>query len=182
VALLFTYQLLQGNTPSGYQIWWATKSWYWRLAVNTRIIDGWHRITIFGSLRLPSPTASGLLLNPPSIILLSLGKTEPTNVNTVSVYFTNRRIVSLLLIWLTSHMSCPPPPPHRTTSRCKLICYQWNENAYEGCPFPNFRYEHVCYYCANNLASQDCNHKAIFCPNPPARQPVPQQKPRPPFP
>ena len=56
----------------------------------------------------PSPTANGLLLIPPSIILLSLGKPEPTNVNTASVYFTNQRIVSLLLIRRPSHMSCHP--------------------------------------------------------------------------
>jgi len=173
------YQLLQGNSPSRYQIWWATKSWYWRLAVNTRIISGWHMIAVFGSLLLPSPTASGLLLNPPSIILLSLGKPEPTDVNTASVYFTNQRIVSLLLIRLPSRMSYPPPPLNYKLSQ---IFHQWNENAYEGCPYPNYRYEHICYYCANNPASRDCNHKAIFCPNPPARQPVPQQKPRPLFP
>ena len=70
-------------------------------------------------------------------------------------------------------------PSHWNASCHKFICRQWNENSYEGCPFPNCRYEHVCYYYAKNPASRDCNHKAIFCPNPLARQPVPQQKPKP---
>ena len=63
-------------------------------------------IAAFGSLRPPSPAASGLLLNLPSIILLSLGKLEPTNANTTSAYFTNLRIMSLLLIQLPFHMNC----------------------------------------------------------------------------
>ena len=145
--------------------------------MNTRIIDGWHMIAIFGSLLPPSPTASGLLLNPPSIILLSLGKPgkpEPTNVNTASVYFTNQSEFAPNVTAIPHEL-----PSHRTASRQKFVCHQWNQTSYEGCLFPNCQYEHICYYCANNPASWNCNHKAIFCLNTPARQPVPQQKPRP---
>ena len=75
-----------------------------------------------------------------------------------------------------------PLPPFQTQGRHRFICRQWNEQLAEGCPFPNCRYEHVCYYCAYNPASKDSNHKAIFCPNPPARQSVTQQRPIPLFP
>ena len=37
---------------------------------------------------------------------------------------------------------------------------------------------HACYYCTFNPAAKDSNHKAIFCPNPPAQRSVTQQKPR----
>jgi len=92
----------------------------------------------------------------------------------------------------------PPPASHNllsypNTSRRRLVCYKWNEQFADGCPFPNCRYEHVCYYCAFNPAAHDCNHKAVFCPNPPAqqagpnptplaRQAGPQRRPRPLFP
>ena len=76
--------------------------------MSIRTIVGSHMTAVFGSTLPPSPTASGLLLNPPSIILLSRGKLEPTDVNTALAYFTNQRIASLLLIQPPSHMSCRP--------------------------------------------------------------------------
>ena len=73
-------------------------------------------------------------------------------------------------------------PPYQTPGHRRYICRQWNEQYAQGCSFPKCRYEHVCYYCAFNPASKDSNHKAVFCPNPPAQQSVTQQRPRPLFP
>ena len=74
------------------------------------------------------------------------------------------------------------PPPYQASGRRRFLCRQWNEQYAEGCSFPNCRYEHACYYCTFNPAAKDNNHKAIFCPNPPAQRSVTQQKPRPLFP
>ena len=74
------------------------------------------------------------------------------------------------------------PPPYQASGRRRFLCRQWNEQYAEGCSFPNCRYEHACYYCTFNPAAKDSNHKAIFCPNPPAQRSVTQQKPRPLFP
>jgi len=69
----------------------------------------------------------------------------------------------------------------KVSARRRFICLQWNEQSAQRCMFPNCRYEHMCYNCAFDLSVRDIHHKANFCPNTPAQQPVPLQRPRPLF-
>jgi len=66
----------------------------------------------------------------------------------------------------------------QSSARRRFICRQWNEQPAQRCTFPNCRYEHVCYNCASDSSVKDIHHKAIFCPNTPAQQPAPLQRPR----
>ena len=70
---------------------------------------------------------------------------------------------------------------HQAPGYWRFICHQWNEQHAQGCTFPNYRYEHVCYYCSFNSAVKDIHHKALFCPNPPAQQSTTNQWPGPLF-
>ena len=56
----------------------------------------------------------------------------------------------------------PPSTGHGT--RQKLICFQWNENASASCPYPNCKFQHICYICAYDPAVTDVSHKALYCP------------------
>jgi len=69
----------------------------------------------------------------------------------------------------------------QASARRRFICRQWNEQPAQRCMFPNCRYEHMCYNCAFDSSVRDIHHKAIFCPNTPAQQPAPLQRPRPLF-
>ena len=48
--------------------------------------------------------------------------------------------------------------------RHKLICFQWNENTSTTCPYPNYRFQHICYICAYDPTVTDVVHKALHCP------------------
>lgn len=49
-------------------------------------------------------------------------------------------------------------------TRHKLICFQWNENASASCPYPNCKFQHICYICAYDPTVTDVAHKALYCP------------------
>jgi len=68
--------------------------------VSTTPIGGLLMIGDSDSKQHPIPAASGLLLNPPSTILHSLGKLGRADVSTASAYSINQKIVSLLLTHL----------------------------------------------------------------------------------
>ena len=56
------------------------------------------------------------------------------------------------------------PQPTGQGTRHKLICFQWNENASTTCPYPNCRFQHICYICAYDPTVTDVAHKALYCP------------------
>ena len=55
-------------------------------------------------------------------------------------------------------------PAQGTQRRRRLICHHWNVQRTQNCPYPNCRFEHVCYFCAYDPEATDVNHKAILCP------------------
>lgn len=44
------------------------------------------------------------------------------------------------------------------------LCFQWNETQYATSPYPNCKFQHVCYICAYDPKATDISHKAIYCP------------------
>ena len=74
--------------------------------------------------------------------------------------------------------------PLRNTQRRWLTYHQWNVTRGQNYPYPNCRFEHVCYFCARDPEASDVNHKPIFCPNymGHTRHPAAPQQPIPLFP
>ena len=133
----------------------------------------------FDSKLPPSPQANGLLLTPPLWNLAFTGQARASRcTHCFSLFHQSKDCEFAPNPTSSSHDS----PPYQTSSRRRFICRQWNEQYAEGCSFPNCRYQHMCYYCAFNPTAKDSNHKAVFCPNPPAQSSVSQQKPKPLFP
>ena len=71
----------------------------------------------------------------------------------------------------TQPQTADPSPTHAHNfiafaygTRQKLICFQWNENASASCPYPNCKFQHICYICAYDPAVTDVSHKALYCP------------------
>ena len=46
----------------------------------------------------------------------------------------------------------------------RQFCFQWNETQSVTCPYPNCKFQHVCYICAYDPKASDISHKAIYCP------------------
>lgn len=49
-------------------------------------------------------------------------------------------------------------------SQRRQLCFQWNETPSVTCPYPNCKFEHVCYICAYDPKVTDISHKAMYCP------------------
>ena len=43
-------------------------------------------------------------------------------------------------------------------------CFQWNETQSVTCPYPNCKFQHVCYICSYEPKAADISHKAVYCP------------------
>ena len=56
----------------------------------------------------------------------------------------------------------PTPPSIRGSQRqCNLqICYFWNHSPDPNCAYPNYKYQHVCLYCAKDPQATNRDHKA----------------------
>ena len=50
----------------------------------------------------------------------------------------------------------------------RQLCFQWNETQSVTCPYPNCKFQHVCYICAYDPKAVDISHKAIYCPRRPS--------------
>lgn len=59
----------------------------------------------------------------------------------------------------------PPKPVLTRSPRTWPLCFSWNESLTPGCSYPNYSYEHTCYWCASNPRVADKRHKAIQCLN-----------------
>ena len=66
----------------------------------------------------------------------------------------------------------PTPPTVATNAkknratperRARQVCYEWNHNPSPTCPFPNCRYQHICWYCSRDPDAASAEHKAMFC-------------------
>ena len=43
------------------------------------------------------------------------------------------------------------------------VCYKWNHNPSPTCPFPNCKYQHICWYCSRDLMAVKKDHETMLC-------------------
>ena len=84
--------------------------------------------------------------------------------------------------WAPSPSTALVPPTSLTAKQCtsrpmsssrpSKICYEWNHSPSPTCPFPAYKYQHICWYYSKDPQAADISHKAMSCQRSrPLRQP-----------
>ena len=61
--------------------------------------------------------------------------------------------------------SVQPVTPYPVSSRRRRICMLYNYDSTPGCSFPNCKFEHICFLCADDPRAIEKGHKAVMCPH-----------------
>lgn len=153
------WQYAVKNNLNTFEISWGIRLWSLMHIWNTRVIAELDMIDISNRYMHLNQAGAGPQYIPHYGTWHLLGRPRPLDAWIALVFHNSQAIVSSPQATGHNVPTCPLPP---TTVPTAL--FSVDETQYVTCPYPNCKFQHVCYICAYDPKATDISHKAIHCP------------------